>query len=1068
MVGILLINKDMIEKIILGTWYREPQENWCVKHISENKLNCKKDETLFIAMDKETWLKGTGNTGVYAKWIDTHELVHTFSDHVKGVIAQRPVPELPEHIPQYIVENSYDFISGCAEHTRNNINSKTIAITGTVGKSSTKNYLNMLLQAYGSTYATIGNHNSRTGVKLTISNAMFEPDYLIIETAMSALWMKSGGISHLSRPDIAIITEIGVGQKGCDEDKTADFKSRIADGLSKNGLVILNRDIKNYAQLVQYVHRYSKNILSYGQHVDADIRLERVEDGFTVQIKEEKHYVQIDHYVDDGTLSNMTAALATLYALDLDLNKVLKLFNKINNKDSTLAVSCIKDKDAYLIDDTYNAEYLSMLNAFKFCHNKFKNNRKILIVGDIINLADKSREVHEGLLSPILENEFEQIATFGKDTFYLNQLLPKDRNLGHFTDAKQCAKQVRSILQVNDVVLIKGSRRNSTIATIPCLIAAPEPANTQLNNNFNQYVAANLSHSNFSEEIWQTKTEYGIGSLVLIYLALRKYALDEVQLNSIYKVTANVNREAKGNNALGLFLGESYYFCQILQYAILTQKPDCILALAEHLYQTTGEALKEIKKEAEILGIDPNKILNVTGRNLRDAAQTKTFLEIFKVSKKIFELPAHFRNEFFVDITYFKGAILRPVTAVASGVSLDGFLFVGDRSRRVYVGYSQQTHKKISIHYTDGENAKIEHVLPYYQAFDELPGPKKIRAKSPFINILGDTYFGESYTKIRKRRGAIDALQKYGYTHSFEKIAPFFAKEDINIANFEAVFTVSDTEQSPLEKIKPFILGADAEKTLNEFLHRNINHVVLANNHLKDYGSESLEFTLDQFDKKSIAYIGAGRNQNQAHEYFEIDWKGKKLAIFNGYWHRDTAYNKFDFYALGHRDGVACTNGILLEQIKAYRTCFPHNKIMVISHWGVDFKPIQDEQTRIANLLVSCGADLIVGHGPHTIQPIEYIDGKPIIYSIGNGVFNSNGEYEKHQALPFGCVVRLDMDKQSLKLYPIFTNNLKTFWQPFSVSKEDFDLALSVLLDRVHNKLKIDKDEYGYYLEVEF
>lgn len=1063
-----MITKDIIEKITPGTWFREPDANWLVNHISENKLNCKKGETLFIAMDKETWLKGTGNTGIYANWDDTHELVHTFSDKVHGIIAQRPIPNLPEHIPQYISENPFDFINKYSEYTRCNIDSKIIAITGTVGKTSTKDYLSILLKEFGSTYATVKNHNSKTGVKITLANAMSNPDYLVIETAMAALWLKTGSISRLSRPDIAIITEVGVGQQGCDENKTADFKSRIADGLSENGLVIINRDIKNYAQLVKYVHRYSKNILSYGQHIDADIRFERVEDGFTVQLKEEKHHIHLDTYVDDGTLSNMTASLATLYTLGLKLTDVFQLYKKINNKESTLAVSYLKDKSVFLIDDTYNAEYLSMINAFKFCQGKYKDNRKILVIGDIINLANKSREVHESLVKPILESEFKLIATFGKDTIYLNQLLPSDRNLGHFTDAKQCAKQIRNILQENDVLLVKGSRRNSTIATIPSLITAPESASTQLNNNVNQYMVANLSHSNFSEEIWQTKTEYGIGSLILIYLALRKYALDEVQLNSIYKVTVNVNREAKGNNALGLFLGESYYFCQILQYAILTQKPDCILALAEHLYQTTGAALKEIKKEAEILGIDPNKILNVTGRNLRGVTQTKTFLEIFKVSKKIFELPAHFRNEFFVDITYFKGAILRPITAVASDVSLDGFLFVGDRSRRVYVGYSQQTHKKISIHYTDGENAKIEHILPYYQAFDELPDSKKINAKSPFINILGDTYFGESYTKIRKRRGAIDALQKYGYTHSFEKIAPFFAKDDINIANFEAVFTASDTEQSPLEKIKPFILGADAEKTLNEFLNRNINHVVLANNHLKDYGSESLEFTLDQFDKKSIAYIGAGRNQNQAHEYFEIDWKGKKLAIFNGYWHRDTAYNKFDFYALGHRDGVACTNGILLDQLKAYKTCFPQNKIMVISHWGVDFKPIQDEQTRIAKLLVSCGADLIIGHGPHTIQPIEYIDGKPIIYSIGNGVFNSNGEYERHQAMPYGCIVRLNMDEQTLKLYPIFTNNLKTFWQPQQVNKDQF---LEIKTKILKNEIEVsngEEDKLGYFFSITF
>lgn len=62
----MIINKNNIKEIMSGKWYIEPKEDWFVQHISENKLNCKKDETLFVAMDKETWLKGTGNTGVYA------------------------------------------------------------------------------------------------------------------------------------------------------------------------------------------------------------------------------------------------------------------------------------------------------------------------------------------------------------------------------------------------------------------------------------------------------------------------------------------------------------------------------------------------------------------------------------------------------------------------------------------------------------------------------------------------------------------------------------------------------------------------------------------------------------------------------------------------------------------------------------------------------------------------------------------------------------------------------------------------------------------------------------------
>lgn len=84
----------------------------------------------------------------------------------------------------------------------------------------------------------------------------------------------------------------------------------------------------------------------------------------------------MDHYVDDGTLSNMVATLAAIHALGLDITKVLHLFNSISNKESTLELLSVYDKNAYLIDDTYNAEYLSMVNAFKYCHGRYKKIEK--------------------------------------------------------------------------------------------------------------------------------------------------------------------------------------------------------------------------------------------------------------------------------------------------------------------------------------------------------------------------------------------------------------------------------------------------------------------------------------------------------------------------------------------------------------------------------------------------------------------------------------------------------------------------------------------------------------------
>ena len=120
-----------------------------------------------------------------------------------------------------------------------------IGITGTAGKSTCKTLLNELLEVNHTVNSTRGNHNTRTGVPLTVANAINNPDYLVLEMAISSLWMKSGGIAKTYIPDLALITSIDGGQNKTPYE-TAILKSKIAEGMHHNGKVILNRDMNEY------------------------------------------------------------------------------------------------------------------------------------------------------------------------------------------------------------------------------------------------------------------------------------------------------------------------------------------------------------------------------------------------------------------------------------------------------------------------------------------------------------------------------------------------------------------------------------------------------------------------------------------------------------------------------------------------------------------------------------------------------------------------------------------------------------------------------------------------------
>ena len=110
------------------------------------------------------------------------------------------------------------------------------------------------------------------------------------------------------------------------------------------------------------------------------------------------------------------------------------------------------------------------------------------------------------------------------------------------------------------------------------------------------------------------------------------------------------------------------------------------------------------------------------------------------------------------------------------------------------------------------------------------------------------------------------------------------------------------------------------------------------------------------------------------------------------------------------------------------------------------------------------GADVIVGHGPHTIQKIEKYQEKFIIYSVGNGIFNSNGEYEKQKALPYGFLTRINILNKELQLYPIFTNNLKTFWKPRFVTEDEFIQLKTIYKE---DSFITDKDELGFFFKLQ-
>lgn len=565
---------------------------------------------------------------------------------------------------------------------------------------------------------------------------------------------------------------------------------------------------------------------------------------------------------------------------------------------------------------------------------------------------------------------------------------------------------------------------------------------------------AHIDTTSFDEDLWQFEFDDDISTLLLIDYALEQFQQKNVQDQDDYVVPEHLS-EQLGQQNLGLKSSEHYTFIELLQLLIFTQAADVKDALSNMLCGTQEQAYLILSKRAATYNL-----------NLKKGSTQNQIKHLFLLVKNIYSQPAEIRKLFFIKELNFKGKFYHPQNLLMAQNVVE-VLYLTNSFRKIYLTFFEENQTIGFFSFLDDIH-RAEHLIPYYHCFQaQTVSPKVCLAPSGIINILGDTYFGEIYTEKRKARGQIDALQQYGYDYSFEKIKAFLGEHDLNIANFEAVFSLE--KQSPFVHKKSFILKADAEQTLAAFKNIHLNHVVLANNHLKDYGDRGLAYTLQQFDRANISYIGAGTNQKEAHSYFEITFNNKHYTIFNGYWHRDTAYLDYDFYALGPKSGVACLNGVLLEQIGRYKQTNPEHKVIVICHWGIDFKPITKEQSKLADILTQAGADLVIGHGAHTIQPIKVINQKPVVFGIGNAVFNSNGEYTEQNALPYGCIARLDLSKDQLRLYPIYTNNLKTFWQPHPVNEDDFSEASNYMTSLLTpENYYAAQDDLGFYVEMSF
>lgn len=271
--------------------------------------------------------------------------------------------------------------------------------------------------------------------------------------------------------------------------------------------------------------------------------------------------------------------------------------------------------------------------------------------------------------------------------------------------------------------------------------------------------------------------------------------------------------------------------------------------------------------------------------------------------------------------------------------------------------------------------------------------------------FTGDVMFGGSV------RGNYDSSGLDGI------LSPYLQQEmkeaDITMVNEEFPFSQRGT---PMEG-KQYTFRVD-KSYLSAFLEMGIDVVSLANNHALDYGTEALIDTFDALDEVGIPYVGAGADKERAEEAVFIERGGRTVGILSA----SRVIPVVSWNIENQQPGLFCTYDSAALKAAIERTREQCDYLVVYVHWGVERKEYPEQYQRtLAQIYIDAGADLVVGSHPHVPQGIEYYQGKPIVYSLGNFIFNPN------MARTYMLKVVWDAAGESqLKVIPVETVNALT------------------------------------------